>query len=141
MALLNANYLRKRLETVFHLPYQEPCMHECVFTDRFQQRQGVTTLEIAKRLLDYGFHPPTIYFPLVVSGALMVEPTETESRETLDDFAQAMVSIAREAKENPDLVKSAPRSTPVGRLDETRAARKPVLRWEPRNEVKMQSEK
>ncbi len=131
MALLNANYLRKKLENTFHLPYTEPCMHECVFTDRFQQKHGVYTLDIAKRLLDYGFHPPTIYFPLVVAGALMIEPTESESRETLDAFADAMISIAREAKENPSLVKSAPHSSPVGRLDETRAARKPVLRWEP----------
>jgi glycine dehydrogenase subunit 2 len=131
MALLNANYLRKRLEKTFHLPYAEPCMHECVFTDRFQQKHGVHTMDIAKRLLDYGFHPPTIYFPLVVSGALMIEPTESETRETLDAFADAMIAIAREAKENPSLVKSAPHSTPVGRLDEARAARKPVLRWEP----------
>ncbi|MBI3001065.1 MAG: aminomethyl-transferring glycine dehydrogenase subunit GcvPB [Deltaproteobacteria bacterium] len=131
MALLNANYLKKRLEGTFHLPYPEPCMHECVFTDRLQQKHGVTTLDIAKRLLDYGFHPPTIYFPLVVPGALMIEPTETETRETLDAFADAMISIAREAKENPSLLKSAPHSTPVGRLDEARAARKPVLRWEP----------
>ncbi|MFQ5904360.1 MAG: aminomethyl-transferring glycine dehydrogenase subunit GcvPB, partial [Candidatus Binatia bacterium] len=134
MALLNANYLRKKLENTFHLPYPEPCMHECVFTDRFQQRHGVHTLDIAKRLLDYGFHPPTIYFPLVVSGALMIEPTETESRETLDAFADAMISIAREAKENPNLVKSAPHSTPLGRLDEARAARKPVIRWKPSRE-------
>ncbi|MBI1993878.1 MAG: aminomethyl-transferring glycine dehydrogenase subunit GcvPB [Deltaproteobacteria bacterium] len=133
MALLNANYLRKKLEGAYHLPYPEPCMHECVFTDRLQHKEGVTTLDIAKRLLDYGFHPPTIYFPLVASGALMIEPTETESRETLDAFAEAMGAIAREAKENPALVKSAPHTTPVGRLDEARAARKPkpVLRWEP----------
>lgn len=131
MALLNANYLRKKLEGTYHLAYPEPCMHESVFTDRLQQKQGVTTLDIAKRLLDYGFHPPTIYFPLVVSGALMIEPTETESRETLDAFANAMIAIAREVKENPDLVRSAPHTTPVGRLDEARAARKPVLRWEP----------
>jgi glycine dehydrogenase subunit 2 len=129
-ALLNANYLRKRLEGYFHLPYAEPCMHECVFTDRFQQRHGVHTLDIAKRLLDYGFHPPTVYFPLVVAGALMIEPTETESRETLDDFADAMIAIAREAKEEPELVKNAPYTTPVKRLDEARAARRPVLRWE-----------
>ena len=131
MAVLNANYLRKKLEGAYHLPYPEPCMHECVFTDRLQHKEGVTTLDIAKRLLDYGFHPPTIYFPLVVSGALMIEPTETENRETLDAFAEAMNAIAREAKENPALVKSAPHTTPVGRLDEVRAARKPVLRWEP----------
>jgi len=130
MALLNANYLRKKLEGAYHLAYTAPCMHECVFTDRLQQKHGVTTLDIAKRLLDYGFHPPTIYFPLVVPGALMIEPTETESRETLDAFAEAMISIAREAKENPTLVKTAPHSTPVSRLDEARAARKPVLRWE-----------
>jgi glycine dehydrogenase subunit 2 len=130
MALLNANYVKKKLESTFHLASTEPCMHECVFTDRVQQKQGVSTLDIAKRLLDYGFHPPTIYFPLVVSGALMIEPTETETRETLDSFADAMLAIAREAKEEPALVKSAPHSTPVGRLDEARAARKPVLRWE-----------
>jgi glycine dehydrogenase subunit 2 len=131
MALLNANYLRKRLEGHYHLPYAAPCMHECVFTDRLQQRHGVSTLDVAKRLLDYGFHPPTIYFPLVVSGALMIEPTETESRETLDSFAEAMIAIAEEAKANPERVKAAPHSTPVGRLDEARAARRPVLRWEP----------
>ncbi len=131
MAVLNANYLRRKLDKAYHLPFNEPSMHECVFTDRFQQKQGVHTLDIAKRLLDYGFHPPTIYFPLVVSGALMIEPTETESRETLDGFVEAMLSIAREAKENPELVKLAPHTTPVGRLDEARAARKPVLRWEP----------
>ena len=134
MALLNANYVRKKLEGDYHLAYTEPCMHECVFTDRLQQKHGITTLDIAKRLLDYGFHPPTIYFPLVVSGALMIEPTETENRETLDAFADAMIAIAREAKENPDLVKGAPHTTPVGRLDEARAARKPVLRWEPSKE-------
>jgi len=134
MALLNANYLKKKLESTFHLASTEPCMHECVFTDRAQQKQGVSTLDIAKRLLDYGFHPPTIYFPLVVSGALMIEPTETETRETLDAFADAMLAIAREAKEEPALVKSAPHSTPVGRLDEARAARKPLLRWESHRE-------
>ena len=131
MAVLNANYLRKRLENTYFLPSPEPSMHECVFTDKNQQKNGVTTLDIAKRLLDYGFHPPTIYFPLVVSGALMIEPTETETRETLDAFAEAMLSIAREAKEEPAVVKSAPHTTPVGRLDEARAARRPVLRWEP----------
>jgi glycine dehydrogenase subunit 2 len=131
MALLNANYVRKRLENTYFLPSPEPSMHECVFTDKNQQKQGVTTLDIAKRLLDYGFHPPTIYFPLVVSGALMIEPTETETYETLDAFADAMIAIAREAKEEPALVKSAPHTTPVGRLDEARAARRPVLRWEP----------
>ena len=131
MALLNANYIRKKLEKSYQIAYDEPCMHECIFTDKMQHKFGVSTLDIAKRLLDYGYHPPTIYFPLVVSGALMIEPTETETPETLDGFVEAMLAIAREAKEEPDLVKSAPHSTPVGRLDEARAARKPVLRWDP----------
>ena len=131
MALLNANYIRKKLAKNYQLAYNEPCMHECIFTDRLQQKSGVSTLDIAKRLLDYGHHPPTIYFPLVVSGALMIEPTETESLETLDDFIDAMLAIAAEAKEEPELVKEAPYSTPVRRLDEAKAARKPVLRWEP----------
>ncbi|HEX5020389.1 MAG TPA: aminomethyl-transferring glycine dehydrogenase subunit GcvPB [Candidatus Binatia bacterium] len=130
MALLNANYIRKKLEKAYHLAYNEPCMHECVFTDRLQQRNGVSTLDIAKRLLDYGYHPPTIYFPLVVTGALMIEPTETETVETLDGFVDAMIAIAHEAKNDPQLVRSAPHTTPVRRLDEARAARKPVLRWE-----------
>jgi glycine cleavage system P protein (glycine dehydrogenase) subunit 2 len=131
MALLNANYIRKKLEKSYQIAYDEPCMHECIFTDRVQHRNGVTTLDIAKRLLDYGYHPPTIYFPLVIVGALMIEPTETETPETLDGFIDAMLEIAREAKEDPELVKNAPYSTPVRRLDEARAARKPVLRWEP----------
>ena len=131
MALLNANYVRKKLEKAYHLAYNEPCMHECIFTDRHQQKNGVSTLDIAKRLLDYGYHPPTIYFPLVVSGALMIEPTETETVETLDDFVDAMVAIAQESKDDPALVKTAPHTTPVKRLDEARAARRPVLRWEP----------
>jgi glycine dehydrogenase subunit 2 len=130
MALLNANYIRKRLEGSYQIAYDEPCMHECIFTDRIQHRHGVTTLDIAKRLLDYGYHPPTIYFPLVVSGALMIEPTETETPETLDGFIAAMLAIAEEAKNDPELVKQAPYSTPVRRLDEARAARKPVLRWQ-----------
>ncbi len=131
MALLNANYIRRRLEGSYDIAYEDPCMHECIFTDRLQQKQGVSTLDIAKRLLDYGFHPPTIYFPLVVHGALMIEPTETETPEALDEFIDAMIAIAREARENPQLVKSAPHSTPVSRMDEARAARKPLLRWDP----------
>lgn len=131
MALLNANYIRKKLEQDYQIAYGEPCMHECIFTDRLQHKYGVTTLDIAKRLLDYGFHPPTIYFPLVVSGALMIEPTETETPETLDAFVEAMLAIAHEAKENPEVIKTAPHSTPVSRLDEARAARKPILRWHP----------
>ncbi len=130
MALLNANYIRRGLENDYQIAYDEPCMHECIFTDRNQHRHGVTTLDIAKRLLDYGYHPPTIYFPLVVSGALMIEPTETETLETLDGFIAAMHAIAAEAKNDPQLVKQAPYSTPVRRLDEARAARKPVLRWQ-----------
>jgi glycine dehydrogenase subunit 2 len=131
MALLNANYIRRQLETSYQIAYDEPCMHECIFTDRIQHRGGVSTLDIAKRLLDYGYHPPTIYFPLVISGALMIEPTETETPETLDGFIEAMRAIAQEAKSDPELVKQAPHSTPVRRLDEARAARKPLLRWEP----------
>ncbi len=131
MALLNANYIRKQLEASYQIAYDEPCMHECIFTDRLQHRSGVSTLDIAKRLLDYGYHPPTIYFPLVVSGALMIEPTETETPETLDGFIEAMRAIAEEAKSDPELVKQAPYSTPVRRLDEARAARKPLLRWRP----------
>src|SRR5690606_9778544 len=118
MALLNANYIRKKLEKTYHLAYNEPCMHECVFTDRIQQKGGVSTLDIAKRLLDYGYHPPTIYFPLVVSGALMIEPTETETVESLDGFIEAMIAIAEEAKSDPERVKNAPHTTPVKRLDE-----------------------
>jgi glycine dehydrogenase subunit 2 len=133
MALLNANYIRMKLEKDYQLAYDEPCMHECIFTDRIQHKNGVSTLDIAKRLLDYGYHPPTIYFPLVVSGALMIEPTETESPETLDGFIDAMRAIAEEARVDPELVKQAPYSTPVRRLDEARAARKPVLRWQPNN--------
>ena len=130
MALLNANYIRRKLEKNYQIAFNEPCMHECIFTDRIQHRYDVSTLDIAKRLLDYGYHPPTIYFPLVVSGALMIEPTETETVETLDGFIDALLAIAQEAKDDPELVKKAPHSTPVRRLDEARAARKPILRWE-----------
>jgi len=129
MAVLNANYLMKRLKDHYYLPYQRPCMHECVFTDRFQERYHVSTLDIAKRLIDYGFHPPTIYFPLVVKGALMMEPTETESKESLDRFIETMIEIAKEAEENPDLLRQAPQRVKVRRLDEVLAARKPKLRW------------
>ena len=129
MAVLNANYLRKRLEQTYDLAHDEPCMHECVFSDRSFIQAGVKTLDIAKRLLDYGFYAPTIYFPLVVSGALMIEPTETESKETMDEFADALLTIAKEIEDNPTALKEAPVTTPVSRLDETRAARHPVLRW------------
>jgi glycine dehydrogenase subunit 2 len=126
-AVLNANYIRENLKGVFHLPYDRPCMHECVFTDEHQQKFKVATLDIAKRLMDYGFHPPTVYFPLVVSGAIMIEPTESESRETIDQFIDAMISIAREAQEQPELLHAAPHHPKVQRLDETLAARTPCL--------------
>ncbi|MCS6925108.1 MAG: aminomethyl-transferring glycine dehydrogenase subunit GcvPB [Candidatus Binatia bacterium] len=129
MAVLNANYLRKRLEPAYHLAYPGPCLHECVFSDESFRHTGIKTLDVAKRLLDYGFYAPTIYFPLVVSGALMIEPTETESKETLDEFADALLTIAAEITKHPDVLKEAPLNTPVSRLDETRAARHPVLRW------------
>ncbi|MFQ5351724.1 MAG: aminomethyl-transferring glycine dehydrogenase subunit GcvPB [Candidatus Binatia bacterium] len=129
MAVLAANYLRAELCEDFHLPYEGTCMHEVVFSDRLQNAQGVKTLDIAKSLLDYGFHAPTIYFPLVVEGALMVEPTESENLETLDEFVRAMREIAETCKKDPDRLRNAPRCTPVSRLDETRAARHPVLVW------------
>jgi glycine cleavage system P protein (glycine dehydrogenase) subunit 2 len=130
-AVLNANYLRKRLEGTYHLPYSSPTLHEVIFSDRNLERHGVRTLDVAKRLMDYGFHPPTIYFPLVVKGALMIEPTESEGIQEMDAFADALLRIAREAEEDPDLLRAAPHTTPVGRLDEASAARKPVLRWSP----------
>ena len=128
LAVLNANYLRARLKDHYHIPYPEYCMHECVFSDKGFPNQ-VSTMDIAKRLLDHGFHPPTIYFPLVVKGALMIEPTETESKNTIDRFVQALIEIKKEAQENPELVKTAPHRTPVARLDEVKAARHPLLRW------------
>jgi len=132
LAVLNANYLRARLGEVWHVAYERSCMHEVVISDKHLKATGVTTLDIAKRLLDYGFHPPTVYFPLVVKGAMLIEPTETETKQTLDEFVDALAAIDREAKEQPDLVKGAPHLTRLRRLDETRAARKPVLRWTPR---------
>lgn len=131
MAVLNANYLMKSLKEYYDLPYDRPCMHECVFTDRIQDRYHVSTLDIAKRLIDYGFHPPTIYFPLVVKGALMIEPTESESKEGLDRFIRAMITIAEEAKEDPDFLRQSPQKVKTKRLDEVLAARKPKLRWKP----------
>src|SRR5947209_4961023 len=130
-AVLNANYIRKKLEEVYDLPYKSASMHEVVFSDRIQAQKGVKTGDIAKRLIDYGFHPYTVSFPLVVHGALMIEPTESESLEELNLLVDAMKSIAREAEEDPELVKNAPHTTRVSRLDETAAARKPVLRWRP----------
>ncbi len=130
-AVLNANYIRKRLEGVFDLPYTRPSMHEVVFSDALQKKNGVNTMDIAKRLIDYGFHPYTTAFPLIVPGALMIEPTESESKEECDLFIDAMKSIAEEAKATPELVKTAPHNTRIRRLDEVGAARKPVLRWTP----------
>ncbi len=129
-AVLNANYVRKGLEGEFHLKYATPSMHECVFSDKTQKEFGVTNLDIAKRLIDYGLHPPTMSFPLIVHGALMIEPTETESRRDLDLFIEAMKAIAREAKEDPEILRSAPHVTYVRRLDEVAAAKTPILRWE-----------
>ena len=131
-AVLNANYIRKHLEDVYELPYPLPSMHEVVFSDARQKKYGVSTMDIAKRLIDYGFHPYTTAFPLIVAGALMIEPTESESKEECDLFIDAMRAIAAEAASNPELVKTAPHSTRVGRLDEVTAARKPVLRWRPK---------
>jgi glycine dehydrogenase subunit 2 len=130
-AVLNANYIRKKLSGDYDLPYPSASMHEVVFSDDRQAEKGVKTGDIAKRLIDYGFHPYTVSFPLVVHGALMIEPTESESLEELDLFIDAMKCIAREAEQEPELVKTAPHSTRVSRLDETGAARKPVLRWRP----------
>ena len=129
-AVLNANYLMQSLKETYHLPYDRACMHEAVFSADRQKAQGVSGLEIAKRLLDYGFHAPTMYFPLIVHEALMIEPTESETQETLDAFIQALKEIDREVKEDPTLVRQAPHTTPVSRLDEARAARQPDLRWQ-----------
>ncbi|MCW1927133.1 aminomethyl-transferring glycine dehydrogenase subunit GcvPB [Bhargavaea beijingensis] len=128
-AVLNANYMMRRLAPHFDLPYDRHCKHEFVLSGRRQKQLGVRTLDIAKRLLDFGFHPPTIYFPLNVEEGMMIEPTETESKETLDAFIDAMIQIAREAEENPEIVQEAPHTTVVSRLDETQAARKPVLKY------------
>ena len=130
-AVLNANYIRKGLEGVFDLPYSLPSLHEVVFSDAIQKRNGVNTMDIAKRLIDYGFHPYTTAFPLIVPGALMIEPTESELKEECDLFIEAMRSIAEEAAKTPDVVKTAPHTTRVRRLDEVGAARKPILRWTP----------
>jgi glycine dehydrogenase subunit 2 len=130
-AVLNANYIRKKLEDLYELPYKTPSMHEVVFSDKRQAAKGVKTGDVAKRLIDYGFHPYTVSFPLIVHGALMIEPTESESLEELDLFIAAMRAIAKEVDENPELVKTAPHSTRVSRLDEVQAARKPILRWRP----------
>jgi len=126
-AVLNANYLLARLRNTFHVPYDRLCMHEFVLEGRWDDAPDIHALDIAKRLMDYKFHPPTNYFPLIVHEALMIEPTETESKSTLDAFVEAMLKIAEEAHQNPELLKSAPHSTPVGRLDEVKAAKDLIL--------------
>jgi glycine dehydrogenase subunit 2 len=131
-AVLNANYIRVSLQNYYDVAYNELCMHECIFTAKRQQKEhGVRALDIAKRLMDYGYHPPTIYFPLIVAEAMMIEPTETESLQTLDSFIASMIEIAREIEEDPEIVKSAPHITPVRKLDEATAARNPCLCWSP----------
>jgi len=137
-AVLNANYLMQLLKGAYYLPYDRTCMHEFVLSGKRQKAQGVRTLDIAKRLIDYGFHPPTVYFPLVVDEALMIEPTETETLQTLNSFANALLQIAEEAATDPEKVLTAPHHTVVGRLDEVTAARKPVLRWQPELERSQQ---
>jgi glycine dehydrogenase subunit 2 len=130
-AVLNANYIRHKLRPYFDLPYDRPNMHEVVFSDDLQSAKGVRTGDIAKRLIDYGFHPYTVSFPLIVHGALMIEPTETESKAELDLFIDAMISIAKEVDDAPGTLKQAPHSTRTSRVDEVTAARKPILRWQP----------
>jgi len=134
VAVLNANYIRAKLKEAYALAYESPSLHEVVFSDRIQARKDIHVWDIGKRLMDYGFHPPTVHFPLIVLGAIMIEPTETESKQELDAFINAMLAIAKEAEENPELVKSAPHTTRIGRIDEAAAARKPVLRWRPDTE-------
>jgi len=130
VAVLNANYVLARLKEAYDLPFDRLCMHEFVLSARTLKREhGCTALDVAKRLMDYGFHPPTIYFPLIVPEALMIEPTETEAKETLDAFCDAMLAIVREAGEEPELLKEAPHHRPVKRLDEVRAAKRPVVKY------------
>ncbi|MDN3515717.1 MAG: aminomethyl-transferring glycine dehydrogenase subunit GcvPB [Candidatus Brocadia sp.] len=129
-AVLNANYLRHKLKKYYDIPYGKTCMHEFVISAGKQRQKGASALDIAKKLLDYGFHAPTIYFPLIVEEALMIEPTETESRETLDAFAKAMIQIAEDIEQRPEAVRNTPQTTPISRPDEVKAAREPKLRWE-----------
>ncbi|MGI6226421.1 MAG: aminomethyl-transferring glycine dehydrogenase subunit GcvPB, partial [Peptococcales bacterium] len=130
LAVLNANYVKALLKDYYQIPLDQVCKHEFIISPTKEMKaKGVHTLDIAKRLIDYGFHPPTIYFPLIVEEAMMIEPTETESKETLDDFCKALIKIAKEALENPELLHEAPHTTHVSRFDEATAARKPILRW------------
>ncbi len=133
-AVLNSNYIRHKLKEDFHIPYDSPTLHEVIFSDKTLEEYDVSTMDAAKRLMDFGFHPPTVYFPLVVDGALMIEPTETESLNELNNFIEAMKQIIKEARENPEKLKKAPHTTPIGRLDEVYAARNPVLTWQPEDE-------
>jgi glycine dehydrogenase subunit 2 len=128
-AVINANYIKKALENHYDLPYKDICMHECVFSGDNLKQYGVKTLDVAKRLLDFGVHAPTIYFPLIVHEALMIEPTETESKESIDKFIETMIQIAKEAKENPQILKDAPKTTPVKRLDEVKASRELNIKY------------
>jgi glycine dehydrogenase subunit 2 len=128
-AVLNANYMKASLKDHYKVAVDETCMHEVVFAGLKKKSETVSTLDVAKRIIDYGYHPPTMYFPLIVEGALMVEPTETESKETLDAYIEVMKQIAKEAEESPELLKDAPHDTPVRRLDEALAARQLVLHW------------
>ncbi|HHT9110177.1 MAG TPA: aminomethyl-transferring glycine dehydrogenase subunit GcvPB [Candidatus Brocadiaceae bacterium] len=131
-AVLNANYLRHKLKKYYDIPYGKTCMHEFVISAKNQKKKGVSAMDIAKKLLDYGFHAPTVYFPLIVEEALMVEPTETESRETLDGFADAMIRIAADIEQQPETFHNLPKTTPVSRPDEVKAAREPRLKWDHR---------
>jgi len=133
-AVLSANYIRESLKEDFNIPFKTQTLHEIIFNDKFQEENGITTMDIAKRLIDYGVHPPTVYFPLIVHGAIMVEPTESESKEEIDYFINAMKNIAKEARTNPEILHEASHFTPVQRLDETMAARTPVLKWEDNND-------
>ena len=137
-AVLNANYVRARLKDVLPPAHDRPCMHECILTaEKYKKENGVRALDISKRLIDYGFHPPTNYFPLIVPECFMIEPTETETKETLDEFCDAMISICHEAVETPELLKDAPSSQIVGRLDETLAVKRLDVRWRARGDVEI----
>jgi glycine dehydrogenase subunit 2 len=133
-AVLNANYLMSQIKDTYHVPYERICMHEFVCEGRFAGAPDVRALDVAKRLIDYGYHPPTNYFPLIVHEALMIEPTETESKETLDGFAEALLRIADEARTTPALLHEAPHRAPLRRLDEVRAAKDLILRWQPKQQ-------
>jgi len=133
-AVLNANYLKALVQDTYPVPYDRICMHEFVAEGKIAGAPDVRALDIAKRLIDYGFHPPTNYFPLIVHEALMIEPTETESKDTLEAYAYAMLKIAQEARTNPELLHEAPQNAPISRLDEVQAARQPILRWRPGQE-------